>query len=41
MLFGDSLMRNYFVAYDKTTGKVGFSKPESTKSEYKVKGFLN
>ena len=41
MLFGDSLMRNYFVAYDKTKGQVGFSAPESTTNEYKVKGFLN
>ena len=29
MTFGDSLMRNYFVAYDKTNNKIGFSAPKS------------
>ena len=38
MIFGDSLMRNYFVAYDKSISKVGFSAPESLKA---VRGFLN
>ena len=26
MIFGDSVMRNYFVAYDKKNDKIGFSK---------------
>lgn len=25
MIFGDSFMRNYFVAYDKDNHKIGFS----------------
>lgn len=25
MIFGDSVMRNYFVAYDKKNNRVGFS----------------
>jgi len=25
MIFGDSIMRNYFVAYDKTQSRIGFS----------------
>lgn len=29
MIFGDSFMRNYFVAYDKNNKKVGFSKAET------------
>ena len=40
MIFGDSLMRNYFVAYDKTNSQVGFSAPESQTAR-KAKGFLN
>ena len=40
MIFGDSLMRNYFVAYDKSNSKVGFSAPESQKAK-NVKKFLN
>ena len=26
MIFGDSVMRNYFVAYDKKNDRIGFSK---------------
>ena len=40
MIFGDSLMRNYFVAYDKSNSQVGFSAPESQKAK-NVKKFLN
>eukprot|EP00828_Plagiopyla_frontata_P030070 TRINITY_DN3901_c0_g1_i2.p1 TRINITY_DN3901_c0_g1~~TRINITY_DN3901_c0_g1_i2.p1 ORF type:complete len:148 (-),score=12.71 TRINITY_DN3901_c0_g1_i2:166-609(-) len=28
MVFGDALMRNYFVAYDKQNNQIGFSKPQ-------------
>lgn len=38
MIFGDSIMRNYFVAYDKTKSLVGFSKPESLKASRKFLG---
>eukprot|EP00828_Plagiopyla_frontata_P026311 TRINITY_DN343_c0_g2_i3.p1 TRINITY_DN343_c0_g2~~TRINITY_DN343_c0_g2_i3.p1 ORF type:complete len:362 (-),score=46.06 TRINITY_DN343_c0_g2_i3:1305-2390(-) len=39
MIFGDSLMRNYFVAYDKSSNKVGFSVPNQQNANNK--GFLN
>ena len=30
MLLGESLMNNYFVAYDKAQNRIGFSAPIST-----------
>ena len=32
MLLGDSLMNNYFLAYDKAQNKIGFSAPLATSS---------
>eukprot|EP00828_Plagiopyla_frontata_P045384 TRINITY_DN774_c0_g1_i2.p1 TRINITY_DN774_c0_g1~~TRINITY_DN774_c0_g1_i2.p1 ORF type:complete len:357 (+),score=42.77 TRINITY_DN774_c0_g1_i2:2-1072(+) len=40
MTFGDSLMRNYFVAYDKTNNKIGFSSPKQQTIQ-ESKGFLS
>lgn len=31
LIFGDSLMRNYFFAYDKNTEKIGWGKPNTAK----------
>ena len=35
MIFGDSFMRNYFVAYDKNNKKIGFSTAENPGTTYK------
>lgn len=41
MIFGDSLMRNYFIAFDKSRNRVGFSAPESQNRIEKAKNLLH
>ena len=41
MIFGDSFMRNYFVAYDKNNKKVGFSAAENPGTAFEEAKFLS